>query len=98
MNGQIETVETKPISLELRSIHSNVSTRVTAFTADRVTGSMTVVNPSEPIARLTPPGWTCIENLGSKRRHLLQTNFACTYFVKNQLEIEILNLEQILGN
>ena len=137
LNGQIETFDTKPISLELRSINGNVSTRVTAFTADRVTGSMTVVNwikyskqwphlknkefpssatrpivdvfmgldwvelhcaleevpgnPGEPIARLTPLGWTCIGNPGSKRRHFLQKNFASTYFAKNQLEIERLN-------
>ena len=44
LNGQIETFDTKPLSLELRSINGNVSTRVTAFTADRVTGSITVVN------------------------------------------------------
>lgn len=48
-------------------------------------------NPGEPIARLTSLGWTCIGNPGSRSRHLLQTNFACTYFARNQLEIEKLN-------
>lgn len=44
LNGQIEIFDTKPVSLEPMSINCNDSTRVTAFTADRVTGSMTVVN------------------------------------------------------
>ena len=48
-------------------------------------------NPGEPLARLTPLGLTCIGNPGSKSRHLLQTNFACTYFARNQLGIEKLN-------
>lgn len=32
LNGQIETFDTKPFSVELMSINGNVSTRVTAFT------------------------------------------------------------------
>ena len=47
--------------------------------------------PGEPTARLTPLGWTCIGRPGSHQRKALQTNFASTYFVKDQSEIERLN-------
>lgn len=47
--------------------------------------------PGEPIARLTPLGWTCIGCPNPSSRHMLQTNFECTYFVKDQSEIEELN-------
>ena len=45
----------------------------------------------KPVARLTPLGWTCIGNPGSDYKHVLQTNFACTYFVRDTSEIERLN-------
>ena len=53
--------------------------------------------PGEPIARLTPPGWTCVGNPGSDHRQVIHTNFACTYFVKDQSDIEKVNdtLEQL---
>ncbi|MCG7875450.1 MAG: hypothetical protein N0C90_03895 [Candidatus Thiodiazotropha endolucinida] len=56
--------------------------------------------PGEPVARLTPLGWTCIGNPRPSDRPVLQTNFACTFFVKNVSEIEMLNkdLEEVLGN
>ena len=44
LNGQIETFETKPINVELKSINYNVSMKVTAYTANRITGSMTVAD------------------------------------------------------
>ena len=47
--------------------------------------------PGEPIARLTPLGWTCIGNPGLGDRTAVQTHFARTYFVKDQAEIEQLN-------
>ena len=47
--------------------------------------------PGEPIARLTPLGWTCIWNPGSDYQEVCQTNFAFTYFVKDQIEIETIN-------
>ena len=47
--------------------------------------------PGEPIARLTPLGWTCVGRPGSHPRTALQTNFASTYFVKDQSGIERLN-------
>lgn len=137
LNGQVETFETRPVNLELQSVNGNVSTNVSAFTANRVTGSMTVVDwykykkqwphlknidfqrcaarpivdiligidcadlhyafeevrgrPGEPVARLTPLGWTCIGNPGPTYKPVLQTNFACTYFVRDVSEIEKLN-------
>ena len=116
-----------------------MSIDVTAYTANRVTGSMPVVDwnsykrkhlrntdfprsTSRPTvdvliglgcadlhyaleeirgglgeARLTPLGWTCIGNPGLNKNQMLQTNFACTYFVKETSEIERLNqnLKQI---
>ena len=47
--------------------------------------------PGEPIARLTPLGWTCIGNTGPTSQGVYHTNFAYTYFVKNQAEIEQIN-------
>ena len=47
-----------------------------------------VGKPGEPIARLTPLGWTCIGNIGPTSQEVCHTNFAYTYFVKNQTEIE----------
>ena len=54
--------------------------------------------PGEPIARLTPLGWTCIGNTGPSSQGVYHTNFAYTYFVKNQAEIEQINsmLKQFL--
>lgn len=47
--------------------------------------------PGEPIARLTPLGWTCIGNPGSCNKQIFQTNFASTYFVRDQSGIEEVN-------
>ena len=47
--------------------------------------------PGEPIARLTPLGWTCIGNTRPTSQEVCHTNFAYTYFVKNQAEIEQIN-------
>ncbi|MCG8112260.1 MAG: retropepsin-like domain-containing protein, partial [Candidatus Thiodiazotropha taylori] len=137
LNGQVETFETRPVEFELQSVNDNVRMKVSAFTANRVTGTMTVVDwykykkqwphlksidfqrcaskpivdiligqdcaslhyaleevrgkPGEPVARLTPLGWTCIGNPRPSDRPVLQTNFACTFFVKNVSEIEMLN-------
>ncbi|MCG7879402.1 MAG: retroviral-like aspartic protease family protein, partial [Candidatus Thiodiazotropha endolucinida] len=137
LNGQVETFETRPLDVELGSVDGNVSVYVSAYTANRVTGSMTVVawneykmqwphlknisfpqsssrpivdvligldcadlhcalkevrgKPGEPVARLTPLGWTCIGNPEPTQKGVLQTNFACTYFVKDVSEIDQLN-------
>ena len=42
--------------------------------------------PGEPIARLTPLGWTCTGNPSINCREVLQTNF--TYFGSDHLQIE----------
>ena len=47
--------------------------------------------PVEPIARLRSLGWTCIGNTGPTSQKVCHTNFAYTYFVKNQAEIEQIN-------
>ena len=47
--------------------------------------------PGEPVARLTPLGWTCIGKPRPSDQPVLQTNFACTFFVRNVSEIEKLN-------
>ena len=47
--------------------------------------------PGEPIARLTPLGWTCIGNPGKNRCPTLQTNLACTYFLRDQSALDRLN-------
>ncbi|MCG8077511.1 MAG: DUF1759 domain-containing protein, partial [Candidatus Thiodiazotropha taylori] len=138
LNGLIDTFETQPINVRLQSINGNVSIDVTAYTANRVTGSMPVVDwnsykrkwphlrniefprstsrpiadvligldcadlhyaheeirgrPGEPVARLTPLGWTCIGSPGLYKNCILQTNFSCTYFARETSEIERLNL------
>ena len=49
--------------------------------------------PREPIARLTPLGWTCIGNPRSDEtfKTTMQTHFASTYIIKDRAEIEQLN-------
>jgi len=104
LNGQTETFETTPVEVELESLDGNVKITISAFTAERVTGNMKVIDwekyaakcthlrgiqfrnssirpmldlligvdhaelhypfkdvrgqPGEPVARLTPLGWT----------------------------------------
>lgn len=137
LNGQVETFETKPVNVTLESVNSKASMNVTAYTTNRVTGNMAVIDwnrykrrwahleridfprtakrtnvdvligldcadllcaieevkgrPGEPIAGLTPLGWTCIGNPGSSSRPILQTSFSTTYFARDQSEIERLN-------
>ena len=127
LNGQAETFETKPVNVEVKSVSGNVNMVVNAYTVNRVTGNMPVVDwnkfkkqwphlknidflsspkrpivdmligldcadllyaieevrgrPGEPIARLTPLGWTCIGNPGSEHQQAIHTNFAYTYFM-----------------
>ena len=47
--------------------------------------------PGDPIARLPPLGWTCVGCPGSYYESTLQTNFAYTYFLREQSEIEQVN-------
>lgn len=134
LNGQEKTLETMPIDVKLESVDGSESIKVTAFTADRVTGNMEVVDwnkykekwshlatidfpqpakkpiidvligvdcvefhtavqeirgcQGEPIARLTPLGWTCIGNPGFNKTKL-QSHFACTYFTRGDMKIDM---------
>ena len=47
LNSQIETSETKPVNFELLSVDCKVNMNVTAYTANRVTGDMTVIDWNE---------------------------------------------------
>ena len=51
LNGQTETFETQPVSFELLSIDRKVNMSVTAYTANRVTGDMPVINWNEYTAQ-----------------------------------------------
>ena len=128
LNGQAETFDTKPVSVELRSVSGSLSMIV--YTVNRVTGNLPVVDwnkykkqwphlrnidfpssprrpivdmliwldcadllyateevrgrPGEPITRLIPFGWTCIGKPFSNDRPVMQTNFAYTYFLRDQ--------------
>ena len=42
--------------------------------------------PGEPVARLTPLGWTCVRPASTQRSGGLHTNFTHTYFVREQQE------------
>ena len=43
--------------------------------------------PDEPVARLTPLGWTCMGRASTQKSGGLQTNFTHTYFVREQQEL-----------
>ena len=133
LNGQVETFETKSVSVELQSVDQTINMNVTAYTTDRVTGNMHVVNwkeynskwpylrrvdlplpakkpivdiligldcldlhcalgeirgrPGEPVARLTPLGWTCIGNPYSSSIPRLETHFAYTNIINDTAEL-----------
>ena len=40
INGQVKTFETSPIEIELKSMNGYLNTKITAFTANQVTGNM----------------------------------------------------------
>ena len=42
LNCQVETFETQPVNIELESLNGSVSRKVTAYTANRVTGNMAI--------------------------------------------------------
>ena len=108
LNNRVETFQTMPVEFELESANGEFKTKLTAYTTERVTGNVKIVNwkicanrwehlkdiefpdvgkkpfvdmligidhadlhfslkevrgkKGEPIARLTPLGWTCIGN------------------------------------
>ena len=45
----------------------------------------------QPIARLTPLGWTCVGDLGQIDQHNATTNFVRTYFVSEKAKMDELN-------
>ncbi|XP_052281199.1 uncharacterized protein LOC127878708 [Dreissena polymorpha] len=44
LNGQVETFETRPVKFEIRSVNGSVKINVAAYTANKVTGDMEVVD------------------------------------------------------
>ena len=44
LNGQIETFETMPVTVQLESLDASVKTTVSAFTAEKVTGNMEAID------------------------------------------------------
>ncbi|XP_070582141.1 uncharacterized protein [Ptychodera flava] len=46
----------------------------------------------EPIARLTPLGWTCIENPNSNQGRTIQTHFVRTYFTHGESPLKDINV------
>ena len=126
LNGQTETFETMPVEVELESLDGNVKTTMSAFTAERVTRNMKVINwgkyaakcthlkgiqfpnlgirpivdlligvdyaelhysfkdvrgqPGEPVARLTPLGWTCTGTVSGLKGGDYHSSFTHTYF------------------
>ena len=53
LNGQTETFETTPVEVELESLNGNVKTTISAFTAERVTGNMKVIDWGKYAAKCT---------------------------------------------
>ena len=47
--------------------------------------------PGQPVARLTPLGWTCIGPAGNSKQINISTNFAHTYFSAGQTDTEKIN-------
>ena len=139
LNGQVKTFVTMPVDFELKSLDGQVIHNVSAFTTEKVTGNMEVVDwnqyaskwkhlreitfpnidrtttvdlligvdhadllyskqeirgdVGEPIASLTPLGWTCIGPL-TKSMMSSHTNFNYTYFLQNGLKS--VNVDEIL--
>ena len=132
LNGKVETFETSPVECAIESLDGKSCSKVTAFTANRVTGNMKVTdwntcakmwphlkglpfyklgptptvdvligldcsdlhfsvkdvrgNPGEPVARLTPLGWTCVGAMEGQSQDDIRTNFVRTYFVTNETD------------
>ena len=53
LNGQTETFETTPVEVELESLDGNVKTTINAFTTERVTGNMKVIDWGKYAAKCT---------------------------------------------
>ena len=48
--------------------------------------------PGQPVARLTPLGWTCIGPTDDGQQDYEQTNFARTYFVTDETDVSDVNV------
>jgi len=53
LNGQTETFETTPVEVELESLDGSVKTTIGAFTTERVTGNMKVIDWEKYAAKCT---------------------------------------------
>ena len=51
LNGQVETFLTMPVEFNLESLNGKVNTTISAFTAEKVTGDMHVVNWNHYVAK-----------------------------------------------
>ena len=48
--------------------------------------------PGQPVARLTPLGWTCIGAMENEQQEIIQTNFVRTYFVAEKTDLNDVNI------
>ena len=48
--------------------------------------------PGQPVACLTPLGWTCISAMDDNKQTKLSSSFACTFFSVHQTDTEKVNL------
>ncbi|XP_065639456.1 uncharacterized protein LOC136072233 [Hydra vulgaris] len=79
INGKIDSFETMPVEFQLESLNGETKIAVETFTVNNVTGNLKAVNwanlskrskrKNEPVARLTPLGWTCIGGTGGFQIH-----------------------------
>ena len=65
LNGQTGTFETMPVDVELESLDGNVKTTISAFTVERVTGNMKVIDWGK-----YAPKCTHLKEIVSKSWHL----------------------------
>lgn len=134
---KIDTFETMPVECGIESLDGRINMKITAFTANRVTGNMKAVNwaryakdwnhlkdikfpylgprpivdiligidyadlhysikdvrgkPGDPVARLTPLGWTCVGHPSLCPKPNYRTNFIRTYFVHEESSVGLGN-------
>ncbi|XP_070560350.1 uncharacterized protein [Ptychodera flava] len=97
LNGQMKTFKSTTVEVGLESIDGRVNTKISALTTNRVTDlhySYRDVRgqTGEPIARLTPLGWTCIGNPNGNQGRTIQTNFVRTYFTHGESTLKDINV------
>ena len=62
LNAHVETFETRPVDIEVESVSGEVKRRVTAYTATRVTGTMSAFDWSKCTQQ-----WTHLKNINFPR-------------------------------